>query len=145
MAWLGPPLHEAGREFFTFNEQVIFERDEFLTPFSKPYTVFTPHKNARLGKLTPLKDLGIDWRRGERLIVEHPNDLDFASNHGGWQWAGGVDRMRCEALRPISDHAAARERTLARLQAVGGKLLVCAAFVPPASRKTWRTRAYYRH
>ncbi len=33
------------------------------------------------------KDLGIDWRRGERFFAEHLNDYDLAANNGGWQWA----------------------------------------------------------
>ncbi len=33
------------------------------------------------------KDLGIDWRRGERYFAQHLNDFDLASNNGGWQWA----------------------------------------------------------
>ncbi len=33
------------------------------------------------------KDLGIDWRRGERYFARHLNDFDLAANNGGWQWA----------------------------------------------------------
>ena len=33
------------------------------------------------------KDLGIDWRRGERYFAEKLNDYDLSSNNGGWQWA----------------------------------------------------------
>jgi deoxyribodipyrimidine photo-lyase len=33
------------------------------------------------------KDLGIDWRRGERWFALRLNDYDFAANNGGWQWA----------------------------------------------------------
>jgi len=34
-----------------------------------------------------IKDLGIDWRRGEAYFAQHLNDYDLASNNGGWQWA----------------------------------------------------------
>ena len=34
-----------------------------------------------------VKDLGIDWRWGERYFAEHLNDFDLAANNGGWQWA----------------------------------------------------------
>jgi len=34
-----------------------------------------------------IKDLGIDWRWGERYFASHLNDFDLASNNGGWQWA----------------------------------------------------------
>lgn len=33
------------------------------------------------------KDLGLDWRRGERYFAEHLNDFELSSNNGGWQWA----------------------------------------------------------
>ena len=33
------------------------------------------------------KDLGIDWRWGERYFADHLNDFDLAANNGGWQWA----------------------------------------------------------
>jgi deoxyribodipyrimidine photo-lyase len=33
------------------------------------------------------KDLGIDWRRGERWFAALLNDFDLAANNGGWQWA----------------------------------------------------------
>ena len=33
-----------------------------------------------------VKDLGIDWRWGERYFAEKLNDFDLASNNGGWQW-----------------------------------------------------------
>ena len=37
-----------------------------------------------------VKDLGIDWRRGERYFALHLNDFDLASNNGGWQWAAST-------------------------------------------------------
>jgi deoxyribodipyrimidine photo-lyase len=46
-------LAAAGQRLFTFKDQVIFEKDEVLTAAGKPYTVFTPYKNAWLKKLTP--------------------------------------------------------------------------------------------
>ena len=33
------------------------------------------------------KDLGIDWRWGERYFAAQLNDYELASNNGGWQWA----------------------------------------------------------
>lgn len=36
------------------------------------------------------KDLGIDWRRGERFFAQHLNDYDLAANNGGWQWAAST-------------------------------------------------------
>ncbi|PKO35219.1 MAG: deoxyribodipyrimidine photolyase [Betaproteobacteria bacterium HGW-Betaproteobacteria-7] len=121
------------------------------------------------------KDLGVDWRLGERYFADQLNDFDLSANNGGWQWAAssGCDaqpyfrifnpvtqsenfdpegrfirryvpelarvpdkyihapwrmgRLEQEALgivigrdypAPIVDHAAARERTLARYAVV---------------------------
>ena len=33
------------------------------------------------------KDLGMDWRWGERYFAEKLNDFDLSANNGGWQWA----------------------------------------------------------
>ena len=32
------------------------------------------------------KDLGLDWRWGERYFADHLIDFDLAANNGGWQW-----------------------------------------------------------
>jgi deoxyribodipyrimidine photo-lyase len=121
------------------------------------------------------KDLGIDWRLGERYFARRLIDFDLAANNGGWQWAAssGCDAQpyfrifnpvaqsekfdpegrfirrylpplaglsakeihapwRVDPLRqrdagcivgtdypaPVVDHAAARERTLARYSVV---------------------------
>ncbi|HPE05116.1 MAG TPA: deoxyribodipyrimidine photo-lyase, partial [Thauera sp.] len=44
-------LAEAGIGYEDFKDQVIFERDEVLTQTGKPYSVFTPYKNAWLKKV----------------------------------------------------------------------------------------------
>ena len=36
------------------------------------------------------KDLGIDWRLGERYFADHLLDFDLAANNGGWQWAAST-------------------------------------------------------
>jgi deoxyribodipyrimidine photo-lyase len=33
------------------------------------------------------KDLGLDWRWGERWFADHLIDYDLSANAGGWQWA----------------------------------------------------------
>jgi deoxyribodipyrimidine photo-lyase len=38
-------------KFHSFKDQVLFEKDEVLTLNNKPYSVFTPYKNAHLKKL----------------------------------------------------------------------------------------------
>ena len=50
----------------------------------------TGYMHNRLRMVTAsflIKDLGIDWRWGERYFAEKLNDFDLASNNGGWQWA----------------------------------------------------------
>ncbi|MGY4827874.1 cryptochrome/photolyase family protein [Sphaerotilaceae bacterium SBD11-9] len=37
-----------------------------------------------------VKDLGLDWRWGERYFAEKLNDYDLAANNGGWQWAAST-------------------------------------------------------
>lgn len=46
-------LQQAGILFSSFKDQVIFEEDEVLTKEQRPYSVFTPYKNAWLKQLTP--------------------------------------------------------------------------------------------
>ncbi|MFZ6638788.1 cryptochrome/photolyase family protein [Undibacterium sp. TC4M20W] len=50
----------------------------------------TGYMHNRLRMVTAcflIKDLGIDWRRGEAYFAEHLNDFDLSANNGGWQWA----------------------------------------------------------
>ncbi|NQW94902.1 MAG: deoxyribodipyrimidine photo-lyase, partial [Polaromonas sp.] len=44
-------LEAQGTAFHTFKDHVIFERSEVLTQANKPYSVFTPYKNAWLKKV----------------------------------------------------------------------------------------------
>lgn len=37
-----------------------------------------------------VKDLGVDWRRGEQYFADQLNDFDFSANNGGWQWAAST-------------------------------------------------------
>ena len=41
-----------------------------------------------------VKDLGIDWRWGEKYFARHLNDFDLSANNGGWQW---VASSGCDA------------------------------------------------
>ncbi len=50
----------------------------------------TGYMHNRLRMVTAcflIKDLGIDWRRGEAYFARLLNDFDLAANNGGWQWA----------------------------------------------------------
>lgn len=46
-------LRVIGVQFVTRKDQVIFEKDEVLSAGGKPYSVFTPYKNAWLKRLVP--------------------------------------------------------------------------------------------
>ncbi|ERE04664.1 cryptochrome/photolyase family protein [Pseudogulbenkiania ferrooxidans] len=46
-------LSERGIAFHAAKDQVVFDTDEVLTGAGKPFSVFTPYKNAWLKKLTP--------------------------------------------------------------------------------------------
>jgi deoxyribodipyrimidine photo-lyase len=49
------------------------------------------HNRARLVTASFLvKDLGLDWRRGESVFAEHLLDADRHQNNGNWQWVAGV-------------------------------------------------------
>lgn len=49
------------------------------------------HNRARMIVASFLtKDLGIDWRRGERFFMQHLVDGDLANNNGGWQWSAST-------------------------------------------------------
>ncbi|MDQ9171258.1 deoxyribodipyrimidine photo-lyase [Oxalobacteraceae bacterium R-40] len=57
----------------------------------------TGFMHNRLRMLTAsflVKDLGTDWRWGERYFAEKLIDFDLASNNGGWQW---VASSGCDA------------------------------------------------
>ena len=50
----------------------------------------TGYMHNRLRMVTAcflIKDLGIDWRRGEAYFARQLNDFDLSANNGGWQWA----------------------------------------------------------
>ena len=50
----------------------------------------TGYMHNRLRMVTAcfmIKDLGLDWRWGERYFAVKLNDYDLSANNGGWQWA----------------------------------------------------------
>jgi len=53
----------------------------------------TGYMHNRLRMVTAsflVKDLHIDWRRGEKYFASKLVDYDPASNNGGWQWVAGT-------------------------------------------------------
>ena len=50
----------------------------------------TGYMHNRLRMVTAsflVKDLGLDWRWGEKYFAAKLNDFDLSANNGGWQWA----------------------------------------------------------
>ncbi len=108
------------------------------------------HNRARMVAASFLvKDLHVDWRRGERWFRRRLTDGDLASNAGSWQWVAGtgldaapyfrifnptlqeqrfdpdgayVARWAPDRPEPIVDHAVEREATLAAYKAVAADL-----------------------
>lgn len=69
------------------------------------------HNRARLVVGSFLtKDLGIDWRRGERWFMRMLLDGDEANNNGNWQWVGSVGVDPQPVYRRIYNPARQQER-----------------------------------
>jgi deoxyribodipyrimidine photo-lyase len=51
----------------------------------------TMHNRLRMITASFLtKDLGLDWRRGERHFAARLLDYDLAANNGNWQWCAST-------------------------------------------------------
>jgi deoxyribodipyrimidine photo-lyase len=63
---VGARLRADGRDWHTFKDQTIFEKDELLTGGGGPFSVFTPYKRAWLAALTPfhLKSYPVERHAG---------------------------------------------------------------------------------
>jgi deoxyribodipyrimidine photo-lyase len=69
------------------------------------------HNRARLVVGSFLtKDLGIDWRWGERWFMRFLLDGDEANNNGNWQWIASVGVDPQPAFRRVYNPARHRER-----------------------------------
>jgi deoxyribodipyrimidine photo-lyase len=61
------------------------------------------HNRARMIVASFLvKDLLIDWRRGERWFMQRLVDGDTAANNGGWQWTAGTGADAAPYFRVFS-------------------------------------------
>lgn len=54
------------------------------------------------------KDLGLDWRLGERYFATHLQDYNLAANNGGWQWSSGTGTDAQPYFRIFSPWAQAK-------------------------------------
>jgi deoxyribodipyrimidine photo-lyase len=69
-------LIDAGRQLLTFKDQVVFEADELLTGQKKPFTVFTPYRNAWLKQLTPFDLQPYSVNHYIKHLAAPPGNLD---------------------------------------------------------------------
>jgi deoxyribodipyrimidine photo-lyase len=60
----------------TFKDQVVFERDEVLSQAGRPFTVFTPYRNAWLRRLSPVDLAPHDVDAHAERLARPPRDLD---------------------------------------------------------------------
>jgi deoxyribodipyrimidine photo-lyase len=98
-----------GMAFLTCKDQVIFEKDEVLTLGGRPFSVYTPYKNAWMKKLQPffLRPYPVDKYRAHLAVppaspLPRLADLGFKSTdllQLGWQPGMSGARRRFEAFK----------------------------------------------
>ncbi|MHA7102159.1 cryptochrome/photolyase family protein [Roseivirga pacifica] len=77
-------LKNNGIGFYTFKDQVIFEKEEITTATGSPYKVFTPYSSSwrekyKAGDYSPLPDLTNhkNWHKSKPLDLPSLDDLGF--------------------------------------------------------------------
>ncbi|GAB2180792.1 deoxyribodipyrimidine photo-lyase [Denitratisoma sp. agr-D3] len=93
-------LMDEGRGFVLCKDQVIFDRDEVLTQGGKPFSVFTPYKNAWLKKLEDSHLAPFPVERHWDHLARHKGEILPSLAQLGFQ-AGGLPPK----LPPGSDGA----------------------------------------
>ena len=85
-AAIAKTLKKIGVAFNTFKDQVIFERDEIMRGPGRPYSVFTPYKNAWLKRVTgddlvphPVAEYTHAFARPEAATLPTLTDLGFVA------------------------------------------------------------------
>jgi deoxyribodipyrimidine photo-lyase len=90
-------LAEGGRTLHTFKDQVIFERDEVLTGAGRPYSVFTPYKNAWMKALTPFHLRSYEVHRHAGRLARPPSDAALPTLE-----SLGFERTDLDALKVVA-------------------------------------------
>ncbi|MFL6659696.1 MAG: cryptochrome/photolyase family protein [Massilia sp.] len=65
-------LQDDGRAWFSYKDQVIFEKDEVLTLDGRPFSVFTPYKNAWLKRMAAEPSCVDPWPVAEHAAALAP-------------------------------------------------------------------------
>ncbi len=111
-------LAEADIGFHTYKDQVIFEQSEILTGDGKPYSVFTPYKNAWLKKLNDYyrQEYPVERYFSSLAVCEPSNmpSLESLGFRGGNRQAlpagmSGAQKMRSDFSDRIASYRAARD------------------------------------
>jgi deoxyribodipyrimidine photo-lyase len=89
-AAIGKLLEEAGVSFYTYKDQVIFDKDEILKDDGTPYTVFTPYSRR-------WKALVNDFYLSSYPVEKHAGN--FYRRKGGNK-AGGIPSLASMGFRP---------------------------------------------
>ena len=76
-AEVGLRLAAESREWLTFKDQVVFEKNELLTGSGRPYAVFTPYKRAWLAGLTPERLAHLPSEAGLSRLAKAADTLDL--------------------------------------------------------------------
>lgn len=98
--------HVVNRSFQRACDRIVWDNNpEYFTAWCEGRTGYpivdaamrqlnqTGYMHNRLRMITAsflCKDLGINWREGEKYFADKLNDYDLASNNGGWQWAAST-------------------------------------------------------
>lgn len=86
-------LHQLGIDCVDLKDQSVFERDEVLTQAARPYTVFTPYRNAWMKRLDTHPEAA-DPHRVDRSRLRSPTPKAFEgltallSQQGARLWLG---------------------------------------------------------
>ena len=80
-------LADHGIVLHTFKDHVVFERNEVLTQMAKPFSVFTPYKNAWLKKVTPDDLQAFEVAPLAGRLAPRPDDLALESAAANWSTA----------------------------------------------------------
>lgn len=111
-------LLQAGCQFYTFKDQVIFEKDDLLTQQGKPYTVFTPYSRKWRSALTvvqayPVATYAAHLARceGDDLPTLAQLGFDEVDLHAGRVYPGieGADRLFADFVHRIDAYREKRD------------------------------------
>ncbi|MBL8514606.1 MAG: deoxyribodipyrimidine photo-lyase, partial [Betaproteobacteria bacterium] len=94
-------LSKDGIAFHAFKDTVVFEKDEVLTQAGKPFSVFTPYKNAWLKTLTDFHLKAYPVGKYAKHLARAPQDIPLPSME-----SMGFARTNVQSLTPCGARGA---------------------------------------